>query len=69
MSFKKIVHFLEHLFFKTVYERRLQFLKNVQIYCEDILKSMQMTNTFIKKYTNVKTYRNVKKYTDVKSFR
>ena len=28
-----------------------------------------MTNTFIKKYTNVKTYRNVKKYTDVKSFR
>ena len=39
---RKLAIFLEHLFYITpVYERRLQVLKNVQIYCEDILKSTQ----------------------------
>ena len=51
MSFNKIGHFLERLFHKTLVfcECCLQILKNMQIYCKNILKSMQKTNTYIKK--------------------
>ena len=60
MTFKKFGHILEHLFYRTPV---FQVPKNMQIYCKDRSKSMQMMENIqmqkgyegqnSKKYTNI----------------